>query len=141
MMNTLLLTLLFLVLFATGAYFHHRWLRQRKITRVSTRAPLGPDQFYEKYYASSGLPKRVVLQLLKEVANASDIPVPLLRPEDRFTVELAPIKGWEFDDGLVELSWLTEDREKRFAGKVDLSKIQTVDDYIRTIGQLECSER
>ena len=102
---------------------------------------MSPGQFFEQFYADSGLPRELVLSLLDEIAAATEVPASILRPGDRFAEELAPVKGYEFDDGLVELKWIAERRERMLEVKLDLEEIRTVDDYIRTMAKLDMSAR
>jgi len=65
------------------------------------------------------------------VERATEIPREYLRPEDRFDGNLAPERGWEFDDGLI---LLPEVLYRRFGG--------TVEDYdlniSPTLAELAC---
>jgi hypothetical protein len=62
----------------------------------------------------------------------------MLLPTDRFSTELSVVRGWEYtDDGPDELYLLNRDREKRLGVQIPLAELQTVDDYIRTIGAFE----
>jgi hypothetical protein len=58
------------------------------------------------------------------------LPPGKLRPDDRFAEELAPPKGWEWDDDIVEVQWAGERRLKRSGIKADLSPIKTLGDYV-----------
>lgn len=114
-----------------------RSLKAKK-SRLGSRASMSFDNFYNSYYAESHIPKPILLRLLQEVSYYTDIPMNLLRPSDRFDRELAPLKKWyAFDDSLAPMEWHAKALEKKFGTSVDLSKIQTVDDYIRTFGALE----
>ncbi len=98
---------------------------------------MSADEFYEKYYSKSGIPKPLVLELLQEIANAVEIPSQLLRPQDGFLIELADLRGEErMDGGLAELTFAAQRRLKQAGANVDLSAIRTVDDYIHTMGSL-----
>jgi hypothetical protein len=62
-------------------------------------------------------------------------PAGCLRPSDRFDVELAPAKGWEFDDGLGRLTAVAEERLRtRGLDKGLVAQIKSVDDYVRLVG-------
>ncbi len=132
----LLALLVFLVLLSTASAFLQPKYNRRKIARLGRREEVPLDDFYARFYAGTGLAKEIVRESLREIESATDIPATLLRPDDRFGVELAPLAGEEFGDGLVELIWNTSRREKESGLRVDLSKITTIDDYIRTAGSL-----
>ncbi len=54
-------------------------------------------------FKTAALPDRDVLQVLRYVSRASSIPLGLLRSQDRFAIELAPVRGLSFDDGILLL--------------------------------------
>jgi hypothetical protein len=73
-----------------------------------------------------------------EIENALRIPAQVLLPTDRFSTELSGVRGWEYtDDGPDELYLLNRDREKRLGVQIPLAELQTLDDYIRTVGSFE----
>lgn len=103
-----------------------------KMQRFRQRQPLNDDEFFAKFYSNQGLSKRDVLALRQEIAAAIEIAATLLRPEDRFMVELADVKGRApVDGGLAEMTVCAQRRIKATGRNVDISRLQTVDDYIR----------
>lgn len=98
---------------------------------------MAPTEFYKTFFADSNLPQELVVGLRNEIGCSVEVPPELLRPQDRFLVELAddPTRG--IDGGLAELMFAAERREKRLRVRVDLASIQTVGDYIRTFGFIE----
>lgn len=105
-----------------------------RLQRLSKREDLNFDLFYEERYRELGFDPERVLEALNDVARAIDVPVTKIRPTDRFDVELAAERGWEFDDGVAVLSDRAErKRFRREKGTTQRSKIETVDDYIRAI--------
>lgn len=96
------------------------------------REGLSQDVFYEIYYKSSGLDKVLVSELLEHVAQELGLPIEKLRPTDRFSVELAPSKGNDWDSGygilLYELNRLAKKRGQKIQGKID-----SIDDYLRAM--------
>jgi hypothetical protein len=66
---------------------------------------------------------------LQEVAAAIHVPATRLRPTDRFSVELAPAKGWEIDDGTALLAQTIRANSR----KADQGPIQTLDEYLRAV--------
>ncbi|MDA2912924.1 hypothetical protein MYX77_03005 [Acidobacteriia bacterium AH_259_A11_L15] len=124
------------------AWFRYRTAphyNRRKIKQLGPRQPMSADEFYQMFYSQSQLPKEVVLELLKEVAESIEVPPTLLRPEDRFSAEMADDAAWGPDGGLAEVTFAAERREKRLGVAVDLSKIQTLDDYIRAFSYIGAS--
>jgi len=89
------------------------------------------DHAIEAAFATLNVPTRTVLPLLRELAETLEVPYGKLRPTDRFDVELAPAKGFEYDDPVAVVPVLIERRFKKSGLPVpDLSAIKTVADYI-----------
>lgn len=103
--------------------------RQRN-KQFENRPDFSLDQIYSEFFACKNLPKDLVFELWKEVAEPLRVPPGKLRPDDRFGEELAPPKGWEWDDDIVEVQWAGERRLKRSGIKADLSAIKTLGDYV-----------
>jgi len=76
-----------------------RRMVHRKRGRFHARAELSVDRL-KSLFSSDTLPGSDVLRFLTRVENVTDVPKGKLRPDDRFAVELAPERGWEFDDRL-----------------------------------------
>jgi hypothetical protein len=77
------------------------------------------------------------LAFLEIVERESDVPRALIRPTDRFDLELAPEVGWEFDDGV---ALIPEIVAQRFGGKpleYDLKEYPTVRDLLCRIQELD----
>lgn len=98
----------------------------RRAGRFSDRPELSLQELEEQFYAGSGIPVSLLSEALQAVEQATGVPRGRLRPQDRFAEELAPEKGWEFDDGLAELRWTLE-----ALGVSRTSAVLTVDDFIR----------
>ncbi|MGH9554460.1 MAG: acyl carrier protein [Terriglobales bacterium] len=108
----------------------------KKRTRLAHRRSLRPTEFYRSFYANSGIPREVVIRLVKEIAEATEFPEGLIRPEDRFSKELAPLRGWDYmDDGSAELLGRIRRHEKELGITVDVETLRTVDDYMTTFGK------
>lgn len=117
------------------------YVRRRKLARLAGRPPVDDDDFYDRYYDSSGLTKDLVVKLRHELATILDLPPGALLPTDRFESELAVVKGWPWlDDSPDELLLVNREREKRLGVQIPMLSIQTVDDYIRTIGAFEAAK-
>jgi len=109
----------------------------KKLQRLADRDSISAEEFYLKYYVNTDLPKNNVISLLEEIAIATEIPKEKIRPNDRFSLELAPEKGWELDDGL----FLFLAKWKKLLAKnnlaIDFNSINTVDDFIRGVGRYD----
>ena len=111
--------------------------RRERRKRLSGRRDLPLETVYTEFFAAYRLPKELVLDLWKEVATSFGMPPGLLRPSDRFDKELGPVKGLEFDDDIIVLEQRAKMRLHKLAVKVDLSKIETVRDYVELFCKLE----
>lgn len=102
---------------------------------LASRESLSLSQFYEKFYPGSGLDRVLVDELLIHLAQELRIPVDKIRPRDRFSVELAPRKGDEWDSGygilLYELKSMARRRRKTIT-----QRIETVDDYLKKMADV-----
>lgn len=119
-----------------------RHSNRRVVSQLGNRKPMPPDEYYRAFFGEAGLPKEVVLKLLEQLGVALDVDPTLLRPDDRFKVELAPLMtSGLFDDGGAELTWLAEEREKKYGVTIDLGKIETLDAYIMTLGGIDAAHK
>ena len=103
--------------------------------RFASRVPLQFDEFYNRFYKDS-LDRDVVKELLEHVAFELTIPIDKLRPDDRFEIELRPMRGAEFDSGrdhlIVELARMAKKR----GIEVEPNNMKTLDDYLRFMAGL-----
>ena len=132
--------ILFLLALLVGSFGIGGDIRRKKNARLGQRERLTPDEFYERFYAGAGLPKTLVLELLKEVADSVEVDAGLLRPSDRFSVELMDINFGRLtplDGGLFEVNFRAELRAKKLGADLDLSRILTLHDYIKTFVELQ----
>jgi hypothetical protein len=104
--------------------------RRQRFKRFEGRPDLSLDQIYTEFFASKNLPKELVRELWNEVSVALHLPPGKLRPTDRFDLELAAPKGWEFDDDIVDVQLASKRRLKQSGTQADLSHIKTVADYV-----------
>lgn len=103
-----------------------------KLSRFAGRATMSPHDLFTTFYEGLGFSEEDVVRILRQVASATEVPIGRLRPQDRFDHELAPVKGWEFDDGLAEITWLVG-TEARKARDPRAPQIDTLDDLIRYV--------
>jgi hypothetical protein len=120
-----------IAVFVVGLTVGTRQMRREKERRFAGRPDLMPGEFYERFYASAGLPRDAVLRTIHDVALELEVPEAKLRPEDRFAEDLRPVRGWEFDDGIGILSWELDRLARKAGVAIDLGSIATLDDYIR----------
>lgn len=92
------------------------------------RPPMNLDEIYARYYVDSGLDREAVVRCFRFLATELALPTSRLRPTDRFDEELAPVIN-SYDSGYNLVLWTLE-KEARNRG-VQLSRIETIDDYIR----------
>jgi hypothetical protein len=99
------------------------------MTALDARDSLDDEAFYARYYADSHLPKALVGQLRREVAETLKVPAAKLRPNDRFGMQIGV--HWIISDDLDALADKGRNRAKALGLEVDLSNIHTLDEYIR----------
>jgi hypothetical protein len=121
MIEALVVFLIILVLLA-GATLA---MQRAKLRRLGRRDPLS-DLTLMALFSAAGAPDNMAIRFLDAVARAADIPRGFLRPADRFDAELAPERGWEFDDGIALLPWVLASEFGGTAEEYDLSKTPTV---------------
>jgi len=100
--------------------------------RFKERKELTPEEFIDMFYSDTKISPEIVSEVLCLIGTALNIPYGKLRPSDKFNKELAPPKGHEFSDGIVEIdSYLSDYLEK---GRYSLDKnLDSIDDLIRFI--------
>jgi hypothetical protein len=116
-------------------YFNQGY--KKKIERFEGRETLTFDQIYERYFEKKDLDKSKVFELWNEIEDTLELPKGLIRPTDSFDKELAPAKGYEWDDQIIGITWDAERRMKKAGKKIDLQKIKTVEDYIMTFIKID----
>lgn len=102
-------------------------------SRFSDREDVSFDRFYAEHYEGHGFDREKVKRALSDVAQAIDVPGTKLRPTDRFDVELAAERGWEFDDGVAVLAGRVMKQRRGSRDSGARPPFKTLDDYIRTI--------
>jgi hypothetical protein len=116
---------------AVGLYF--RTARKAKVDRLAGRPEQTVHQIYQSFFSDTAIPEKRVAELWEELARVLELPAGKLLPTDRFEVELAPPKGYEFDDPIKDVKYLISKYSLR--GGVKPEAIQTVRDYIVSFGQ------
>lgn len=72
-------------------------------------------------FKTGSLKDQDLLRLLCLVSRVSSVPLGLLRPGDRFEVELAPVRGLGFDDGIFLLDEVLVAEFDAQQGEIDQS--------------------
>src|SRR5580704_3259191 len=105
---------------------------RRRAARFRERVDLSPDEIYAKFFSQEERHgKALILDLWNEVAVILEVPPGKLRPTDRFDKELAPEKGWEYDDGIGVVNFVARMRLKKLGrADVELNRIETLEDYV-----------
>lgn len=124
------------------AVWHSRMRRERR-KRFDSREDLELDAIYHWFFAHRGLPRDLVLELWRAVAESLGLPAGQLRPSDRFDEELAFLSGWGFEDEAGK--WVLAEM-RRFERRGDweacaFDEVQTVGDYIEYRCHVEMQNR
>lgn len=119
------------VLFVAGYRTGVAQSKKRLAARFESRKENSIDEFYDLFYKSSGIDKTLIQELLEHVAGELDLPVARLIPSDRFDVELAPDKGWEYGAGHGILRLELKKWAKQKELEIDISSVHTLDEYLR----------
>ncbi len=114
----------------------YRYMLKKKRKQFNHRKDMTPHDFYIKYYSNSDLSEEAVINVLWKIAGETEIPIIKIRPQDRFSQELAAVHGWEFDDGTGILFQDISDLINKSNSKIDITKIKTVNDYIHCFVKL-----
>jgi hypothetical protein len=125
-----------------GVFFWLDFLRLPRMRReLFGRRPELPDEvLFAKHYESTGIPGGLVAALRNDIAEAFGVPLHNIYPSDRFDTEFVGERGayclGGADDDLAEAAVRSA---ARVGHDVDLSGVETVDDYIRAFGSIRCS--
>jgi hypothetical protein len=96
------------------------------------RMSLTPEEVRANYYAGTSVALAAIHAALHEIGSCLQVPPGQLRPTDRLSIELAPPRGWDWDDGLAVLRRLAKRRLELCGRRTeDAATIVTVDDYVR----------
>jgi hypothetical protein len=110
----------------------------KKRKRFADRPDLSPEESQRQFNATD-LSSVDFQMFIRQIAEATDIPQGKLRPTDRFDLELAPTKGWEFDDGL---NLLPEVLQEKFGGDCedfDLQCSPTVGEMLSVVARVRAA--
>jgi len=109
-----------------GAYM---MVRERRLRNASLgeRPSLSEDQIYDEFYASSGLPRELVVRAWKETAGTLHIDAGKLRPSDE--VKQLAAGGLQLQSDIDDLDvWLRVLSRK---SRQNPDRLETIDDVVR----------
>lgn len=101
----------------------------------SGRRTLSLREIYDANYRPDEIDFDLFSELLVHVSLELGIPCGLLRPGDRFDVELAPASGNEWDSGIGILVLDMKSFAKRKGRSVD-RELLALDDYLRFMSEV-----
>jgi hypothetical protein len=134
------------VLFFAPIFYYATTLypRKKRAEKIQHRESLSPEEFYDKFYKDSKMPKEAVIDVLRFMKKNLFMPIDKLRPYDRFDKELAIIKELEvLRSDIDDFSEATYQRLSHTAQNkhINLEKVfketKTIDDYIRMFITIE----
>jgi len=112
--------------------------KRRSRQLFDDRASLSDEEIYGQV-AESGLPRPLVLELWREVADELHLPPDKLRVTDRFGRELGGY--WITSEELDALSRLAARRARRLGAGLDLAEIKTLGEYVRRLAASRGDDR
>ena len=98
-------------------------------SKISSRDVLTLDDIYQRYYSKTRLEKCSVAEIWREISSILDVPEGQLRPGDKLLGDLT--SQHIVTPKLDNLSDAALARSATDSRPVDLSTIETVDDYVK----------
>ncbi len=117
-------------------FFAERRAKRKRGAPFQDRPDMTEEEFFHTYYGNAKIQKQTVSEVLKIISDATEIPLAKIRPSDRFDREFALTRGFDFDDGISEMSRFLKSKMKQ-VGISEVPKLYTVDDLIRYVSRLE----
>lgn len=121
-------------------YFAERRAKRKRGAPFHKRSDMSEEEFFLTYYRDTKIKKETISEVLKAVSDATEIPVTKIRPSDRFDREFTLARGFDFDDGISEISRFLKGKVKQM-GISETPRLYTVDGLIRYVAQLETQEK
>jgi hypothetical protein len=106
-------------------------LRPPAPVEVRSRSELDMGQLFALHYQTSGILFGEFVEVWREVATAFQISPGLIRPADRFGVELPYWRRFGMTDEDVDLSFALTRRHGSGSPEEGMPTVRTVDDYVR----------
>ena len=130
--STRVLAVAFGLAAAAVAWFYFRRGHSLKMAKFADREEKVLRDIYAESFKGSGLTEPSFESTWRELSGMLEISAGKLRPTDRFDVELAPAKGYEFTDQIREVRYLIDKHCSRTGAAVE--SIKTVRDYVEAFG-------
>jgi hypothetical protein len=108
------------------AYF--REARRAKESSLCSRPEANLHEVYLLHFVGTGISEVEFSEAWRELAGMLEIPAERLLPSDRFAVELAPPRGYDYDDPVGGVRHVIAERCSRM--NLDPNSIKTVRDYV-----------
>jgi len=113
------------------------WIERQRVSvrheRFKMRQFLDPIVIYQTHYAHLDFNQADFISFWERIGEALKIDCRLLRPSDRFDVELAAIKGFPVVDELQELEAFFEDEFRKRHPDKAISKIASLDEMTKLL--------
>lgn len=116
------------------------WLVIKLLTRLEhkrlliERGKMTIDEIYDAWYESSGISRADFAEIWTELASTLEMDPRILRPNDRFGVDIARPKITT--DELDTLAEIAERRLKAMgSAPASLESVGTIDDYVRLVSK------
>jgi hypothetical protein len=107
-----------------------------KRKRFVGREGIPLNEIYSTYFAASNLRETDVVELWAKVAEILKLDPQMLRPEDRFKVEFAPVAGYSSaQDELEDLEQYFDSRCREMGINPENEKVETLGDFVRILSQ------
>lgn len=99
------------------------------------------EEAHRRLFLSKGLTDEDIDLVLVEVSRATTIPRGYLLPSDRFSVELAPVTGLAFDDGVYLLGEVIALKLGVSRDQIDLMAAQNIEGLIGQVAAIRAAAR
>jgi hypothetical protein len=116
-----------------------RQRRKLKTLRFKTRTPVPVEELVAAHFRDDVDSRERLVYWWKRGASLLGVDATLLRPDDRFDCELAPVAGFLAEDELVDLDELID--ELGFAAQRPPGKLETFGEYVQFVVRAEASDR
>ncbi len=127
--------LLFFLLTSTAIWWLGKRFQRSRVIRFRERSESALRGEWEIWRRKEGLSDNEVQEALLIVEEALEVPREKLGPTDDFASDLAPERGWEFDDAIFALGDYLKSRSQ-----APLTQVRTVGDFVKAFHQSECNQ-
>jgi hypothetical protein len=128
-----------LVIVGIIAALARSWQRKSELSSIIRRPPLNDDEIFLTYYGNSGLSNESVIEVWREIATQLNLPPERLRPLDRFGKDIG--RYIITSENLDSLNDAARHRAKASGIVYDISKISSIDEYIRAFAKSNTTTR